>query len=102
IDSYSAFTEADGKTTTGLASYLTARGLQQVFLVGLATDFCVAWSALDARKAGFETIVIEDACRGIDTRGSLATAWDAMAKAGVMRIQSRDLKTQTIVAREGR
>ncbi|MDB5486218.1 MAG: bifunctional nicotinamidase/pyrazinamidase [Tardiphaga sp.] len=102
IDSYSAFTEADGKTTTGLASYLTARGLQRVFLVGLATDFCVAWSALDARKAGFETVVIEDACRGIDTRGSLATAWDAMAKAGVMRIQSRDLKTQTIVAREGR
>ncbi len=93
VDSYSAFMEADGKTTTGLASYLVARGLKRVFLVGLATDFCVAWSALDARKAGFETYVIEDACRGIDTGGSLAKAWDDMAKAGVMRIQSADLAT---------
>ncbi len=91
VDSYSAFTEADGKTTTGLASYLTARGLKRVFLAGLATDFCVAWSAVDARKAGFEAFVIEDACRGIDTGGSLAKAWDDMAKAGVNRIQSADL-----------
>ena len=91
VDSYSAFTEADGKTTTGLASYLTARGLKRVFLAGLATDFCVAWSALDARKAGFEAYVIEDACRGIDTQGSMAKAWDDMAKAGVMRIMSGDL-----------
>ena len=91
VDSYSAFTEADGKTTTGLASYLTARGLKRVFLVGLATDFCVAWSALDARKAGFDAYVIEDACRGIDTGGSLAKAWDDMAKAGVVRMQSGDL-----------
>ena len=91
VDSYSAFTEADGKTTTGLASYLIARGLKRVFLVGLATDFCVAWSALDARKAGFEAYVIEDACRGIDTGGSLAQAWDDMAKAGVVRMQSGDL-----------
>lgn len=91
VDSYSAFTEADGKTTTGLASYLQARGLTRVFLAGLATDFCVAWSALDARKAGLETYVVEDACRGIDTQGSLAQAWDDMASAGVNRIQSGDL-----------
>jgi nicotinamidase/pyrazinamidase len=91
VDSYSAFTEADGKTSTGLAKYLEARDLQRVFVAGLATDFCVAWSALDARKAGFETYVIEDACRGIDTQGSLAKAWADMDKAGVKRIQSSDL-----------
>lgn len=91
VDSYSAFTEADGKTTTALAGYLKARKLQRIFVVGLATDFCVAWSALDARKAGFETYVVEDACRGIDTQGSLAKAWSDMQKAGVKRIQSGDL-----------
>ena len=91
VDSYSAFTEADGKTTTGLASYLKARKLQRVFIAGLATDFCVAWSALDARKAGFDVYVVEDACRGIDTQGSLAKAWADMNKAGVKRIQSGDL-----------
>ena len=91
VDSYSAFTEADGKTTTGLAAYLKARKVKRVFLAGLATDFCVAWSALDARKAGFETYVIEDACRGIDTQGSLAKAWADMTKAGVKRIKSDDI-----------
>jgi len=91
IDSYSAFTEADGKTTTGLAAYLRARGMKRLFVAGLATDFCVAWTALDARKAGFETYVVEDACRGIDTQGSLAKAWADMAKAGVKRIQSADI-----------
>ena len=91
VDSYSAFTEADGKTTTGLAAYLIARKVKRVFLAGLATDFCVAWSALDARKAGFETYVIEDACRGIDTQGSLAKAWADMTKAGVKRIKSDDI-----------
>lgn len=91
VDSYSAFTEADGKTTTGLAAYLQARAIKQLFLAGLATDFCVAWSALDARKAGFETYVVEDACRGIDTQGSLAKAWTDMAAAGVTRIQSSDI-----------
>jgi nicotinamidase/pyrazinamidase len=90
-DSYSAFTEADGKTTTGLAAYLKARKLQRLFIAGLATDFCVAWTALDARKAGFDAFVIEDACRGIDTQGSLAKAWADMAKAGVKRIQSSDI-----------
>jgi nicotinamidase/pyrazinamidase len=91
VDSYSAFTEADGKTTTGLAAYLQARKLQKLFIAGLATDFCVAWTATDARKAGFEAYVIEDACRGIDTQGSLAKAWADMAKAGVKRIQSSDI-----------
>lgn len=91
VDSYSAFTEADGKTTTGLAAYLKARKLQRLFIAGLATDFCVAWTATDARKAGFEAFVIEDACRGIDTQGSLAKAWADMTKAGVKRIQSSDI-----------
>jgi nicotinamidase/pyrazinamidase len=91
VDSYSAFTEADGKTTTGLAAYLKARQIERLFVAGLATDFCVAWTALDARKAGFETYVVEDACRGIDTQGSLAKAWADMASAGVKRIQSNDL-----------
>ena len=91
VDSYSAFTEADNKTSTGLAGYLKTRKMKRVFVTGLATDFCVAWTAMDARKAGFETYVIEDACRGIDTQGSLAKAWKDMAKAGVKRIQSGDI-----------
>ncbi|MGH6962059.1 MAG: bifunctional nicotinamidase/pyrazinamidase [Dongiaceae bacterium] len=91
VDSYSAFREADRKTTTGLAGYLKARGLNRVFVTGLATDFCVAWTAMDARAEGFETYVIEDAARGIDAQGSLAKAWDAMKKAGVKRIQSSEL-----------
>jgi len=91
VDSYSAFTEADGKTTTGLAAYLKARNLERLFVAGLATDFCVAWTAMDARKAGFEVYVVEDACRGIDTQGSLAKAWADMTKAGVKRIQSGDI-----------
>src|SRR5580692_1408212 len=70
---------------------LTAREVQRLFVAGLATDFCVAWTALDGRKAGFETYVVEDACRGIDTQGSLAKAWTDMAKAGVKRIQSGDI-----------
>ncbi|MDR3466169.1 MAG: bifunctional nicotinamidase/pyrazinamidase [Xanthobacteraceae bacterium] len=91
VDSYSAFTEADGKTSTGLAAYLKAHNIKRVFVTGLATDFCVAWTAMDARKAGFETYIIEDACRGIDANGSLAKAWADTAKAGVKRIQSSDL-----------
>jgi nicotinamidase/pyrazinamidase len=91
MDSYSAFLEADHKTATGLAGYLKERGLTRVFVAGLATDFCVAWTALDAQRLGFETFVIEDAARGIDTRGSLAAAWSAMQNAGVKRITSADL-----------
>jgi nicotinamidase/pyrazinamidase len=92
VDSYSAFYEADGKTPTGLTGYLRQRGLKRVFLCGLATDFCVAWSALDARKDGFEVLVIEDATRAIDTNGSLAAAWEKMKAAKVKRIQSGDLE----------
>jgi nicotinamidase/pyrazinamidase len=88
IDSYSAFCEADGRSYTGLAGYLRERGITRVFLAGLATDFCVAWSAVDARKLGFEAWVIEDACRAIDTRGSLASAWERMNAAGVVRTRS--------------
>jgi nicotinamidase/pyrazinamidase len=91
VDSYSAFVEADKKTQTGLGGYLKQRGLKRVFFAGLATDFCVAWSALDARRQGFEALVIEDACRGIDAQGSLTQAWAAMNTAGVKRIQSSDL-----------
>ncbi len=91
VDSYSAFLEADKKTQTGLAGYLRAAGIGRVFFCGLATDYCVAWSALDARKLGFEAAVIEDACRGIDLNGSLAKAWDDMKKAGVKRLQSTDI-----------
>lgn len=91
VDSYSAFLEADRKTPTGLSGYLRERGLKQVFLVGLATDFCVAWSALDARKAGFGAYVIEDATRGINANGSLPQAWKDMQGAGVKRIQSSDI-----------
>jgi nicotinamidase/pyrazinamidase len=92
VDSYSAFEEADRKTTTGLAGYLKARGIDTVFVTGLATDFCVAWTALDARKLGFTTYVIENATRGIDLNGSLAAAWKQMADAGVKRIQSGDIQ----------
>jgi len=92
IDSYSAFMEADRKTQTGLEAYLKQRGIRRVYVVGLATDFCVAWTALDARAAGFETSVIEDACRAIDMNGSLAAAWSQMKVQGVVRLQSSDLR----------
>jgi len=91
VDSYSVFYEADHKTDTGLTGYLRRRGIDRVFLCGLATDYCVAWSALDARLEGFETYVIEDACRAIDLQGSLAKAWADMTKAGVKRIESSDI-----------
>ena len=95
VDSYSAFIEADGKLKTGLDGYLKGRSIETVFVAGLATDFCVAWTANDARKLGLKAYVIEDACRGIDTQGSLAAAWKAMEKAGVKRIQSSDLSLST-------
>jgi nicotinamidase/pyrazinamidase len=91
VDSYSAFEEADRKTSTGLAAYLKARGIDTVFICGLATDFCVAWTAMDARKAGFTAYVVEDAARGIDLNGSLAEAWKQMTAAGVKRIKSFDV-----------
>jgi nicotinamidase/pyrazinamidase len=91
IDSYSAFLEADKTTHTGLASYFKERGIDTVFISGLATDFCVAWTAIDARHAGLTAYVVEDACRGIDLGGSLAKAWADMTAAGVKKIQSGDL-----------
>ncbi|MQX37320.1 bifunctional nicotinamidase/pyrazinamidase [Roseospira navarrensis] len=91
IDSYSAFMEADRETRTGLAGYLKERDLTDVYVVGLATDFCVAWTAQDAADAGLTVSVIEDACRAIDLNGSLAAAWEAMEAAGVRRIQSTDI-----------
>src|SRR3984957_16611197 len=91
VDSYSAFVEADGKTTTGLAALLKARGVKRIFACGLATDFCVAHSAFDARREGFETFVIEDACRGIDANNSLDEAWARMNAAGVRRIQAAEI-----------
>jgi nicotinamidase/pyrazinamidase len=83
VDSYSAFYENDHSTRTGLTGYLRDRGFQHVTLCGLATDFCVKWSALDALKEGFDVTVLEDACRAIDIEGSLAAAQDEMRIAGV-------------------
>lgn len=91
IDSYSAFLEADRITPTGLAGYLKERGVDTVYLVGLALDFCVMFSALDARAAGFNAFVVLDACRAIDREGSLAAATERMQVAGVGLIQSRNL-----------
>jgi nicotinamidase/pyrazinamidase len=91
VDSYSTFVAADRKTKTGLTGYLLERGLTDVYVCGLATDFCVSWSALDARAAELKVSVIEDACRGIDLNGSVAAAWKAMAEAGINRIQSTDI-----------
>jgi nicotinamidase/pyrazinamidase len=83
IDSYSAFFENDHATPTGLAGYLRERGIGRITLCGLATDFCVAFSALDATKAGFTTEVVLDACRGIDLGGSMAAMTNNMKAAGV-------------------
>ncbi|MBX9465599.1 MAG: bifunctional nicotinamidase/pyrazinamidase [Aquamicrobium sp.] len=83
IDSYSAFFENDRTTPTGLAGYLRERGISDLTLVGLATDFCVAYSALDAVRSGFKATVLLDACRAIDLGGSLAAMKEKMAKAGV-------------------
>lgn len=89
IDSYSAFRENDRKTLTGLAAYLRERGLDRVTLCGLATDYCVLYSALDARAAGFATTVDLAASRGADLDGSLARAIAAMRDAGVVLSDQR-------------
>lgn len=83
IDSYSAFFENDHKTPTGLEGYLRTRGVTHVTLVGLATDFCVNYSAIDAAKLGFQVTVLEKLCRAIDLDGSLSAAQKAMQNAGV-------------------
>jgi nicotinamidase/pyrazinamidase len=90
IDSYSAFVEADRETPTGLAGYLRESGVKRVWCCGLATDYCVAWTALDARAAGFEAVVVEDACRAIDLEGSLERAWRDMEAAGIARARAED------------
>jgi nicotinamidase/pyrazinamidase len=91
IDSYSGFLEADRRTSTGLAGYLRDRNLKTLYVCGLATDFCVAWTALDGRRAGFEVCVVEDASRAIDLDGSLQNAWNEMSAAGVRRASSQSL-----------
>jgi nicotinamidase/pyrazinamidase len=83
IDSYSAFRENDRRTPTGLSSYLRERGLERITMCGIATDYCVLYSALDAREAGFEVTVKTSACRGLDVDGSLDRALAAMKAAGV-------------------
>lgn len=91
IDSYSAFYENDRTTPTGLAGYLRERGLKRIFVAGLALDFCVRYSAEDARREGFEVVVIEDACRGIDVGGSVAATRDSFMKLGVATVEARSI-----------
>jgi len=91
VDSYSAFFENDRRTATGLRGYLEERGIVRIVLAGLATDFCVRYTALDARRTGLEAMVVEDAVRGIDVDGSLAAAWEQMQRAGVARVDSAEL-----------
>jgi nicotinamidase/pyrazinamidase len=83
IDSYSAFRENDRRTPTGLANYLKEREFERITLCGLATDFCVLFSAIDARQAGFQVSIVTSACRGIDVDGSIARAIRSMREAGV-------------------
>jgi nicotinamidase/pyrazinamidase len=89
IDSYSTFYENDRRTPTGLVGYLRERGLTRVFLAGLAFDFCVRYSAEDARREGFDVFVVEDACRGIDIAGSVAATRDSLAALGVLCIAAQ-------------
>ena len=91
IDSYSAFFENDRTTPTGLAGYMRERGLNRVFLAGLAYDYCVGYSALDARRLGFPAVVIRDACRSIDLKGSVTAIDREFAIAGVELMNSADL-----------
>lgn len=91
VDSYSALVEADQVTRTGLDGWLAARGVTEVHVCGLATDFCVAWTALDARRFGIAASVIVEACRAIDLEGSLERAWAEMAAAGVRRASAADI-----------
>jgi nicotinamidase/pyrazinamidase len=95
IDSYSAFYENDHATPTGLAGYLRERGIDTLVVVGLATDFCVRWSATDARDEGFDVFVVEDATRGLDANGSMQAAWQAMNDAGVQVISAEAAEGMT-------
>ncbi len=91
IDSYSAFFENDQKTVTGLGGYLRNRGIKTLYVTGLAADFCVKWTVLDAMKEGFHVNIVEDAVRGIDLDGSLKQAWKEMLGAGARKISSDTL-----------
>jgi nicotinamidase/pyrazinamidase len=91
IDSYSAFFENDRTTATGLAGYMRERGLNRVFLTGLAYDYCVGYSALDARRLGLPAVILRDACRAIDLNGSVAEIERQFAAAGVQQMNSADL-----------
>lgn len=93
VDSYSAFLEADRTTRTGLADYLRECGVTRLVLTGLATDFCILWTALDARAEGFDVLLVEDAVRGIDVDGSVGRALEAMAQVGVQRLHSHEIET---------
>ncbi len=90
-DSYSGFMEADRKRKTGLAGYLRERGFKRVYCVGLATDFCVSWTALDAKANGFDVTIIEDACRAIDMNGSLDAAKEEWRKSEIRSILLSDV-----------
>ena len=90
IDSYSAFYENDHETPTGLDGYLRERGVHRLVMAGLATDFCVRFSAVDAARLGFDVVVVEDACRAIDLDGSLGAAMDEMREAGVKMANAAD------------
>jgi nicotinamidase/pyrazinamidase len=92
IDSYSAFYENDHRTPTGLVGYLRERGLTNVFVAGLAFDFCVRHTAEDARRAGFTVTVIEDACRSIDLDGSVAAARQSLAALNIPCVTEKDLQ----------
>ncbi len=94
IDSYSAFFENDHITPTGLAGYLRERGLTRVFLTGLAYDYCVAHSALDAERLGFPVVILRDACRAIDLGGSVQRMEAEFDREGVVRIESTELSGQ--------
>jgi nicotinamidase/pyrazinamidase len=91
VDSYSAFFENDRRTPTGLAGYCRERGLERAFLAGLAYDFCVGSSALDARQCGFDAVVIRDACRAIDVDGSVAAMETDFRRCGVEVVESGEI-----------
>ena len=93
IDSYSAFFENDRSTPTGLAGYLREREIETLYIAGLALDFCVYWSSIDGKKQGFETVVVEDASRAIDTEGSLDDALANMRRAGVEIASCEDVRS---------
>lgn len=99
VDSYSAFYENDHQTPTGLTGYLRERGIDVICIAGLALDFCVHWSAVDGRKQGFEVMVVEDACRAIDTNGSLDKAMRRMRDSGVRFVTSEELLEQDAVSK---